>query len=68
MSIINHLYNDYYSYIETCPNCGKRFECSETDQVPGFRDKDYKICPYCHAELSSSMSVEYDCRKLDKNE
>ena len=33
--------------ITTCPNCGKKVIYWTEDQVPGFRDKDYLICPYC---------------------
>lgn len=49
--------------VVVCSNCHKQFSYWTEDQVPGFRDKDYLICPYCHAELSSSMDIEFHVRK-----
>ena len=45
--------------IVVCPNCKKPYRQRCEEQVPGFRDKDYDICPYCHEDNGSSMSVEY---------
>ena len=69
MSIINHL-NDtpLEKEIIVCPICKKAFKCIETEQTPGFRSKDYKICSYCEAELGSSMEYEFDCDKLTSDE
>lgn len=60
----DHMYDNCNKYIEECPHCGKKFLCKETNQVPGFRDRDSKICPYCHSEICSSMEVEYDCQPM----
>lgn len=69
MSIINHL-NDtsLEKEIIVCPVCKKTFRCVETEQTPGFRSKDYKNCPYCKAELESSMEYEFGCYKLTTEE
>ena len=48
----------------TCKSCKKKFRVWEEEQVPGFRDKDYLYCPYCGAELGSSMSVEFHVSKI----
>ena len=42
-----------------CPKCKKPYIQQCEEQVPGFRDKDYDVCPYCSADNGSSMSVEY---------
>ncbi len=49
--------------VAVCPSCHKQFRYWTEDQVPGCRDKDYLICPYCKTELDSSMEVEYHVRK-----
>ena len=51
-----------------CPNCGKPYRQDEEEQVAGFRDKDYDICPYCQHENGSSMSVEYTNYPLSEDE
>ena len=49
----------------TCEHCGKTYLQEVTDQVPGFRDLDYDICPYCHEINGSSRSEEYYNYKID---
>ena len=48
-----------YSRQVTCKSCGKMYKQVCEEQVPGFRDKSYDICPYCGNENGSSMSEEY---------
>lgn len=69
MSIINHL-NDtsLEQELVTCPKCHKLFKCMESEQTPGFRDKDYLCCPYCGNVLRSSMEYEFFCSKLTDEE
>ena len=57
-----------WTQLAKCKKCGKpyRQECEE--QVPGFRDRDYDICPYCGHENGSSMSYEYYNHKLSDEE
>ena len=61
----DHISDNYSSETEQCPKCGKRFICITEEQVPGFRERDEKICPYCGEELCSSMEYEYTCRKIE---
>lgn len=49
----------YNSNTVTCPHCHSKYRQETESQLPGFRDRDYNICPYCHKENGSSMSVEY---------
>ena len=41
---------EYESYngIVKCSHCNKAYRQTVEDQVPGFRDKYYDICPYCN--------------------
>lgn len=48
-----------------CRHCGKKYGQEVTDQIAGFRDRDYDICPYCHEVNGSSMEEEYSNYKLD---
>ena len=50
--------------IVKCSHCGKAYRQVTEDQVPGFRDKSYDICPYCNETNRSSMEVEFDNSKL----
>ena len=50
---------DEWSQIVVCKNCGKPYRQDCEEQVPGFRDRDYDICPYCKHENGSSMDEEY---------
>lgn len=55
-------YEDEYttvSYELTCPKCQKKMSVRETDQTPGFRERDYLRCCWCHETLESSREVEY---------
>lgn len=55
---------DTYKYKTKCPECGKEFIVTEFDQIPGFRDKEELICPYCHKVLRTSMEVEFYPEKV----
>lgn len=48
-----------WGQVVVCPKCHKPYHQECEEQVPGFRDKDYDICPYCGNENGFSMSVEY---------
>ena len=67
-------WNDYIGdlplrhMVEQCPFCHKFYKCHEEEQVPGCRELDQKICPYCHSEISASMTYEYECKKLSDDE
>ena len=42
-----------------CSNCNRKYHQRVEEQVPGFRERDDDICPYCHTSNGSSMSYEY---------
>ncbi len=48
-----------------CPKCHKKYKQTTEEQVPGFRDMSYDICPYCGAENGKSMEVDYMNRKIE---
>jgi len=44
-------------YSMTCEHCGKEFDVKvTTDNVPGCKDKEEIICPYCHEENGYRMT------------
>jgi len=51
-----------------CPNCNKPYHQFREEQVPGFRDMDYDICPYCHHENNHSMTWEFSNYPLSEDE
>lgn len=54
--------------VAVCKFCKQPYHRYETEQVPGFRIKDYDICPYCGKENGSSMEWEYSNRKMTDDE
>lgn len=52
--------------IVECKSCKKRYLQWVVNQVPGFRDKDYDVCPYCGYINGSSMDEEYSNHPLDE--
>ncbi len=48
-----------------CPHCRKIYIQDTETQVPGFRDKDYDICPYCKEINGFSMELEYHNYKMN---
>ena len=42
-----------------CEKCGKTYSQIEKEQVPGFREMEYDICPYCNNIRGKSMTYEY---------
>lgn len=53
----------FYEVEEECPYCHMEYYCEYEDQVAGFRDMDYKVCPYCKAVLGRSMETEFHTRR-----
>lgn len=53
-----------YTHIVKCDYCHKPYEQTVTEQVPGFRERDEDICPYCGKINHSSCDVEYSNSKL----
>lgn len=61
-------WNDHledFNYVSQCPKCEKKFRVYETDQIPGFRDTEYMICPYCGEIVKASMEHEYTTEKME---
>lgn len=61
-------WNDYlenFNYVAKCPKCGKKFKVYETEQIPGFRDTEYMICPYCGEIVRASMEYEFTTYKME---
>lgn len=48
-----------------CIKCKKVYLQHIEEQVPGFRDKSFDVCPYCKNENGNSMSVEYTNYKIE---
>lgn len=55
---------DYYEVEEVCPKCGERFSCIYSEQTPGFRFEEVKVCPYCKEVLETSMTYEFITSRL----
>ena len=54
--------------IVVCKHCKKMYYQHTTDQVPGFRDVDDDICPYCKKSNGKSGDVEFYNRVLTQEE
>lgn len=55
----NYRMFDSSSRIVTCCHCRKEYKQTIEEQIPGFRDTSFDICPYCKHENGSSMDVDY---------
>ena len=40
--------------VKKCKYCGEYYTCEKLEQVPGFRDIDEEVCPYCIKTTSLS--------------
>lgn len=65
MSLADRMTGGIHTITVTCKSCGKQYRQEQEDQVPGFRMRDYDVCPYCKAENGSSMSVEFNNSKME---
>ena len=54
-----------FNYVDVCPKCKKKFRVYESNQIPGFRDTEYMICPYCGETVRASMEYEYTTEKME---
>ena len=48
-----------YENIVVCNHCKKLYRQHIEEQIPGFRDIDDDICPYCHESNGRSGDVEF---------
>lgn len=51
----------------TCKKCGLKYQQNTEEQVPGFREVDRDICPYCGHENGRSGDVEYFNKPLPED-
>lgn len=56
------------NYIVRCSHCNRKYIQEQIEQVPGFREVDDDICPYCHAVNGRSGEVEYLNCKINESE
>lgn len=54
--------------IVVCGHCKKPYYQHTTEQVPGFREVDDDICPYCKESNGRSGDVEFFNRALTQQE
>ena len=54
--------------IVVCNHCKKPYRQRTEEQVPGFRDVDDDICPYCHESNGRSGDVEFYNEPLSDEE
>lgn len=52
------------SFLAVCSNCHKLYYRTMSEQIPGFREREYDSCPYCEHKNGSSMSYDYSISKL----
>lgn len=51
-----------------CKKCRERYRQYLEEQTPGFRQKDYDICPYCGYENRSSMEYEFYNERIEDDD
>lgn len=61
----DHLEDNSFNFIATCPKCGKQFKVYEVEQIPGFRGKEDMVCPYCKHVCRTSMEYEFMTQKME---
>lgn len=54
--------------VKKCKYCGEYYTFEKEEQVPGFRDIDEEVCPYCNKTNNQSMEYEFSCYKLTRDE
>lgn len=54
--------------LAVCESCHKVYRRTVNEQIPGFREREYDICPYCGNDNGSSMNYEYYNSMLTEEE
>lgn len=54
--------------VVVCGHCKKMYHQHTVEQVPGFREVDNDICPYCKQSNGRSGDVEFFNRALTQEE
>lgn len=57
-------FQDYTCNVR-CRQCGKSYYQKCIEQIPGFREVDEDICPYCHKSNGCSGDYEFFNYKLE---
>lgn len=60
-------FRDIYG-LEVCQCCHKLYRSSEVEQIPGFREKEDDMCPYCGHINRQSMSYDFYNSELQPEE
>ena len=47
------------SNIVVCGKCHRLYRQTRTEQIPGFREREEDVCPYCDYENGSSMNYDF---------
>ena len=48
-----------------CSKCNRTYLCEIVEQVPGFRDTEEEICPYCGEVVRTSLEYEFHTTKIE---
>lgn len=56
-------YQDF-THIVKCGFCHRAYKQTVVEQVPGFREREEDVCPYCNKVNQSSHDEEYFNSKL----
>lgn len=54
--------------LQACTHCRKIYRQVINGQIPGFREREHDICPYCGTDNGSSMSYEFSNSKISEEE
>lgn len=60
-------YEENDSVVE-CQHCGHSYLQHTVEQVPGFREVDDDICPYCNKSNGRSGDVEFYNKKMPQDQ
>lgn len=51
--------------VVVCRHCGHSYHQHTVEQVPGFKDVNEDICPYCNKPNGRSADVEFNNNKIE---
>lgn len=57
---------EFISHEVVCRHCGKTYKQTMISQIPGFRDREEDICPYCNEVNRSSMEWDFSNEKMEQ--
>lgn len=56
------------NYIVTCPDCKNKFKVLQVKQIPGYRNMEEQVCPYCNAIVKRSMEYDFYTEKYEERD